>query len=62
MKKLFAMGLSVVLAASMLVGCGGSGDEGKKGKDEAKAKGVKVIDVDLQQIFWRWRAHACDFR
>lgn len=47
MKKLFAMGLSVVLAASMLVGCGGSGDEGKKGKDDAKAKGVKVIDVDL---------------
>lgn len=47
MKKLFAMGLSVVLAASMLVGCGGSGDDDKKGKDEAKAKGVKVIDVDL---------------
>lgn len=44
MKKLFAMGLSVVLAASMLVGCGGS-DDSKKGKDTAK--GVKVIDVDL---------------
>ncbi|MCI8337102.1 MAG: transporter substrate-binding domain-containing protein [Lachnospiraceae bacterium] len=47
MKKLFAMGMSIVLAASMLVGCGGSSDEGKKGKDDAKAKGVKVIDVDL---------------
>ena len=46
MKKLFAMGLSVVLAASMLVGCGGS-DSSKDGKDKADAKGVKVIDVDL---------------
>lgn len=46
MKKLFAMGLSVVLAASMLVGCGGS-DSSKDGKDKADTKGVKVIDVDL---------------
>jgi len=47
MKKLFSMGLSIVLAASMLVGCGGSGDGSKEGKDKADAKGVKVIDVDL---------------
>lgn len=45
MRKLMAMGLSVVLAASLLVGCGGS-NSGKNEKT-SKARGVKVIDVDL---------------
>lgn len=45
MKKLVAMGLSVVLAASMLVGCGGS--DSSKDDKSSKAKGVKVIGVDL---------------
>lgn len=45
MKKLFAMGISVVLAASMLVGCGGGSDT--KNESKSKAKGVKVIEIDL---------------
>lgn len=47
MRKFVALGLSVVMAATLLVGCGGSDNNKSDKKEKAENKGVKVIDVDL---------------
>lgn len=55
MKKLVAMGLTVILTAMTVCGCGssteGTSDAGKEGSDAAQTQteqqAVKVIDVDL---------------
>ena len=49
MKKLIAMGLTVIMTAVAVCGCGSSdsGDDAKKSDNQTKQQAVKVIDVDL---------------
>ena len=49
MKKLIAMGLTVIMTAVAVCGCGSSdsGNDAKKSDSQTKQQAVKVIDVDL---------------
>ena len=49
MKKLIAMGLTVIMTAVAVCGCGSSdsGNDAKKSDNQTKQQAVKVIDVDL---------------
>ena len=49
MKKLIAMGLTVIMTAVAVCGCGSSdsGNDAKKSDNQTKQHTVKVIDVDL---------------
>lgn len=47
MKKFLAVALSAVLAAGMLVGCGGNSDD--EGSSGSGSKTAKVIDIDLTE-------------
>ena len=49
MKKLIAMGLTVIMTAVAVCGCGSSDsvNDAKKSDNQTKQQAVKVIDVDL---------------
>ena len=52
MKKLIAMGLTVIMTAVAVCGCGSSdsGNDAKKSDSQTKQQAVKVIDVDLKSM------------
>lgn len=68
LKKILAMTLAVVMSFSMLTGCGGTSDSGKKEVSEETSKDTQVLNVrtnyfgnnfDVQDMGWRWMMAAC---